>query len=82
MGMGDIHLIIMLAMFLNWSAILLTIFLSAFSGSIVGTIIKLIQRKTSWRFEIPYGPYIALGAIIAYFWGTGIIAWYLSFYRV
>ncbi len=82
MGMGDVHLIIMLAMFLNWPAILLTIFLSAFAGSIGGTIAKLIQRKTNWRFEIPYGPYIAAGAIVAYFAGPGIIAWYLSFYQV
>jgi len=81
MGMGDVHLIIMLAMFLNWPAILLTIFLSAFAGSIGGTIAKLIQKKTNWRFEIPYGPYIAAGAIVAYFAGPGIIAWYLSFYQ-
>ncbi len=82
MGMGDVHLIIMLAMFLNWQAILLTIFLSAFTGSIGGTIAKLLQRKTHWRFEIPYGPYIAAGAIIAYFWGAGMIMWYLSFYQI
>jgi len=81
MGMGDVHLIIMLAMFLNWPAILLTIFLSAFAGSIGGTTAKLIQRKTHWKFEIPYGPYIASGAIVAYFWGSKIILWYLSFYR-
>jgi len=82
MGMGDVHLIIMLAMFLNWQAILLTIFLSAFTGSIGGTIAKLIQRKTHWRFEIPYGPYIAAGALVSYFLGAKIIAWYLSFYQI
>ena len=81
MGMGDVHLIIMLAMFLNWPAILLTIFLSAFAGSIGGTIAKLLQRQTNWGFEIPYGPYIAVGAIVAYFWGSKIILWYFSFFK-
>ena len=82
MGMGDVHLIIMLAMFLNWELILLTIFLSALAGSIGGTIAKIIQRKTNWRFEIPYGPYIAAGAIVAFFAGNKIIKWYLSFYNL
>ena len=82
MGMGDVHLIIMLAMYLNWEYIFLTIFLSAFAGSIGGIIAKIIQRKTNWRFEIPYGPYIAAGALAAYFAGAKIIEWYISFYKV
>ena len=81
MGMGDVHLIIMLAMFLNWPLILLTIFLSSFAGSIGGTIAKLIQRQTNWRFEIPYGPYIAAGAIFAYFAGAKIFNWYIGFFQ-
>ena len=82
MGMGDIHLIIMLAMFMNWTEILLVIFLSALTGSVGGVIAKIIQRRTHWRFEILYGPYIAAGAVITYFRGAQIIAWYMRFYQV
>jgi leader peptidase (prepilin peptidase)/N-methyltransferase len=78
LGMGDVHLMFMLAMFLNWPQILLVIFLSALVGSIGGISAKLIMRKTHWRFEIPYGPYLAVGAVVAYFWGNQLIQWYLN----
>ena len=78
MGMGDIHLIIMLAMFMNWKEILLVIFVSALVGSVGGTIAKIIQKQYHWRFEVPYGPYIAAGAIFSYFWGHRIISWYIA----
>ncbi len=82
MGMGDVHLMIMLGMFLNWLEVLLVIFLSALIGSAGGITAKFIQRRTHWRFEVPYGPYIAAAAVIAYFWGPRIIHWYLSFYTI
>lgn len=77
LGMGDVHLMAMLAMFLNWPAILLVIFLSAVLGSIGGVIAKILQRQADWRFEIPYGPYLAAGALVAHWFGTSLIAWYL-----
>jgi len=80
MGLGDVHLMFMLAMFMNWNLILLTIFISAFVGSIGGITAKLIMRKSHWRFEIPYGPYLALGAVISYFWGARLISWYIAFF--
>lgn len=78
LGLGDIHLMFMLAMYLNWPQIFLTILLSSLIGSIGGISAKFIMRKTHWRFEIPYGPYIAAGAVIAYFWGWQLIQWYLN----
>jgi len=80
LGLGDVHLMFMLAMFLNWPQILLVIFLSALIGSVGGISAKLIMRKTHWRFEIPFGPYLAAGAVIAYFWGNQLIQWYLNFF--
>ncbi|NLF38284.1 prepilin peptidase [bacterium] len=76
LGLGDVHLMVMLAMFINWRETLLTIFLSAVLGSIGGIAAKFAQRRKHWRFEIPYGPYIAAAAVIAYFWGPRIIEWY------
>lgn len=78
LGMGDVHLMAMLAMYLNWPAILLVIFLSAVLGSIGGLVAKIVQRHAHWRFEIPYGPYLAAGALVAHWFGTVLIEWYLS----
>jgi leader peptidase (prepilin peptidase)/N-methyltransferase len=74
MGFGDVKLLAMIGAFLGWQMVLLTIFISALIGSIVGIILKL---KTSGSY-IPYGPYLALGAIIAIFEGEKIILWYIG----
>jgi leader peptidase (prepilin peptidase)/N-methyltransferase len=77
LGLGDVHLMIMLGAYLNWPEQLLTVFLSALVGSVGGITAKYLLRRTHWRFEIPYGPYIAIGAVIAWFWGARLIDWYL-----
>jgi leader peptidase (prepilin peptidase)/N-methyltransferase len=77
LGLGDVHLMLMLAMFMNWPQMLLTIFLSALLGSVGGIVMKLAQRRVHWRFEIPYGPYIAAAALVAYFWGGALMRGYL-----
>jgi leader peptidase (prepilin peptidase)/N-methyltransferase len=78
LGLGDVHLMIMLGAYLNWPEQLLTVFLSAVIGSIGGISAKFLMRRTHWRFEIPYGPYIAVGAVIAWFWGARLVDLYLS----
>jgi leader peptidase (prepilin peptidase)/N-methyltransferase len=73
MGGGDVKLLAMIGAFLGWQLVALTIFLSAFAGSIIGIIAK-IRRGESY---LPYGPYLALGAVFSIFWGKAIIEWYL-----
>jgi len=80
MGGGDIKLIAMIGAFLGWQAVLLTIFLAALSGSIVG--VSMILMKGRNRADlIPFGPYLALGAMTTLFWGRGILTWYFSLGR-
>jgi leader peptidase (prepilin peptidase)/N-methyltransferase len=76
LGLGDVHLMLMLALYLNWPEILLVIMVSALFGSVGGILTKHIQRRAQWRFEIPYGPYIAAAALFVRLWGGSIIAWY------
>lgn len=77
MGGGDIKLIAAIGSFLGWQKTLLTIFLSALIGSIVGISLMIVKKKGR-KDMIPYGPFIALGAAISVFWGKDIIIWYLS----
>jgi len=77
MGGGDVKLLAMLGAFLGWKAVLLIIVISALLGAIVGVVEK-IRTGASY---IPYGPYLALGGLIAMFWGERIINAYLSFIR-
>ena len=75
MGGGDIKLIAMIGAFLGWKGMLLTIFLAALSGSISGLFLVLFRGRS--RAEpIPFGPFLALGAMVSLFWGSEILRWY------
>jgi len=76
MGGGDIKLAAMVGAFLGWQLTLLSLFLSFFTGAIIGIVILIKNKGES--DPIPFGPFIALGTIIALFFGHSIINWYLS----
>ena len=76
MGGGDVKLLAMIGAFLGWKAVILTILLSSFFGSIIGILIMMIKGK-DFKYAIPFGPFLALGAVISLFWGEDIIRWYL-----
>ena len=79
MGGGDIKLLAMLGAFLGWKAILPIIFISSLIGSLVGIPLMLVKKADS-KLAIPFGPFLALGALIYLFWGRQLVAWYLAFY--
>ncbi len=77
MGGGDIKLAAMVGAFLGWQLTLLSLFLGFFFGAISGLII-LIKNKGKGEQDdaVPFGPFIALGAVIALFFGQAILKWY------
>lgn len=80
MGGGDVKLLAMIGAFLGWKAVILTIFLSSFIGSIIGITVMLIKGK-DFKYAIPFGPFLALGAVISLFLGENLISWYLYINR-
>jgi leader peptidase (prepilin peptidase)/N-methyltransferase len=76
MGGGDVKLLAMIGAFLGWKAVILTILLSSLIGSITGIIIMVLKGK-DFKYAIPFGPFLSLGAVIALFFGENIIRWYL-----
>ncbi len=77
MGGGDIKLIAMIGAFLGWRHMLLTLFLAALSGSVIGLI--LIARGRDRSEPIPFGPFLSVGAMVALFWGEVIFEWYARY---
>src|SRR4030043_1590330 len=75
-GGGDVKLLAMMGAFLGWKAVILTILLSSLIGSITGIIIMVLKGK-DFKYAIPFGPFLSLGAVIALFFGENIIRWYL-----
>jgi leader peptidase (prepilin peptidase)/N-methyltransferase len=76
MGGGDIKLIAMIGAFLGWQAVLVTIVLGALLGAAVGVGLILL-RKQGRKDPLPFGPFLALGALTAMVWGQDLIRWYL-----
>jgi leader peptidase (prepilin peptidase)/N-methyltransferase len=80
MGFGDVKLLAMIGAFLGWKSVILTILLSSLVGSLAGIILILIKGK-DFKYAIPYGPFLSLGAAISLFYGERVIAWYLFMNR-
>jgi leader peptidase (prepilin peptidase) / N-methyltransferase len=78
MGGGDAKLAAMMAAWLGLPGLLLATFLAAAMGAAVGSI-ALATGVLHARQPIPFGPYLALGAILTLFYGSGLIAAYLDF---
>lgn len=78
MGGGDIKLIAMIGAFIGWQQVLLTIFVAACVGSVIGLALLVTKRKHR-RDPIPFGPFLALGAMVALFWGEQLLHWYVTF---
>jgi leader peptidase (prepilin peptidase)/N-methyltransferase len=77
MGGGDIKLLAMIGAFLGWRGVLVTLILGSFSGAVIG-IALILARGADSRLPIPFGPFLALGAVCALFFGDSLIRWYLQ----
>jgi leader peptidase (prepilin peptidase)/N-methyltransferase len=79
MGGGDVKLLAMIGAFLGWKAVLPVIFLGSLAGSLVGVPLMLIKRSDG-KLAIPFGPFLALGAVICLLWGRQLFDWYIGFF--
>jgi len=77
MGGGDIKLLAMMGAFLGWKAVIFILLVSSFLGAIIGSILALIKREGR-KYEIPYGPFLSIAAILYIYFGRAIIYWYLG----
>ncbi|TSI10125.1 A24 family peptidase [Lysinibacillus sp. BW-2-10] len=79
MGGGDIKLFFVIGLVLGTANTLITLFLSSVIGMIVGVIVLKVRgqdRKT----PVPFGPSIALAAVIVYFYGEAMLNWYMNLF--
>lgn len=75
-GMGDVKYGVFMGLFLGWPDILAGLFVSYIIGAVVGIIMMALKKK-GLKSEIPFGPFLIIGTIVAFFWGSEIIKWYL-----
>lgn len=79
MGGGDVKMLAMIGAFLGWKLVLVTLVLSSVAGSLIGLFVILIKRG-GMKYALPYGTFLALGALVASLAGDQIVNWYVSLY--
>jgi leader peptidase (prepilin peptidase)/N-methyltransferase len=77
MGGGDMKLGAMMGAFLGWKLVLLAILLGVFAGG-AAAIALLTTGSKGRKDPVPFGPFLALGAVLSLLWGNGLLGWYLS----
>ena len=75
MGGGDVKLLAMIGAFLGLPGVLWTCFVS----SVVGIVAGVYLRLKNGQERIPYGPYLAVAAVMYLFFFDKTVSWYMRF---
>lgn len=80
LGMGDVKMLAMIGAFLGWPLMVLTLVFASFAGSFVGVAL-IASGRGNMQAALPFGTFLAVGALVAAAAGDPILTWYLAFYR-
>ncbi len=78
LGFGDVKLLAFIGASLGAKGAFGTVIVSSFVGSVFG-IILMISQKKNLKMAVPYGPFLAIGALLFLFWGDSILLSVYSF---
>jgi leader peptidase (prepilin peptidase) / N-methyltransferase len=79
LGVGDIHMMLMVGAFLGAPGALLTIMLGSLLGVLIGVPVMYVRgRLAALETYLPLGVFLAMGAAVAHIWGDAIVAWYMA----
>lgn len=80
LGMGDVKMLAMIGAFLGWPYMLLALVVASLSGSCVGLAL-IASGRGGMQAALPFGTFLALGALVAAVAGDVMLSWYISLYR-
>ena len=79
MGYGDFKMNAAIGAFVGWKMLPLVVLVSSIAGLCFG-LLQMLGARRGWdgAFRFHFGPYLALGAVVALFWGQPVMRWYLG----
>ncbi len=77
MGLGDVNMLAMIGAFLGWRGVLVTLFAGALAGAAVGLGL-MASHRLGLRSKLPFGAFLAAGALAALFWGEQLARRYAA----
>ncbi len=81
MGGGDIKLLAMIGGLTGWQGVLFTVFAGSATGTVAGAGLIVAGRFSNFRLKIPFGPFLAFGAVTYLFYGEPLFYWYINLFR-
>ena len=80
-GYGDVRLAIGLGLLAGGVP---QVFLLLFVASVLGTFVSLptVLSRKNIQFQVPFGPFLLLGAFVVALWGQWIIDWYFAYLKI
>ena len=75
MGMGDVNMLAMIGAFLGWQGVLVTFALGTVAGAVCG-LAMMIAGRLEMRGRLPFGLFLAIGALIALLFGDRLVTYY------
>jgi leader peptidase (prepilin peptidase)/N-methyltransferase len=77
MGWGDVKLAALIGLATGFPLVFLAIIMGAILGGIVAVAL-VIAKKRKRRQTIPFGPFLAVAAMVTLLWGSNILSWYVG----
>jgi leader peptidase (prepilin peptidase) / N-methyltransferase len=77
LGGGDIKLLAMIGAFVGWPGVVFTVLAASLIGTVVGVVVMWRGRKGLGTM-LPFGPFLASGALLYIFWGEEFYRWYVG----
>jgi prepilin signal peptidase PulO-like enzyme (type II secretory pathway) len=68
MGLGDVKLALFMGLFLGYPKVILAFYMAFISGALVALFL-MVFKKANRKTLVPFGPFLILGTLIAWFWG-------------
>lgn len=79
MGGGDVKLGFLIGIFNGFPQNILAVFLGFLFGALYSLVLILLKKK-NMKDVIAFGPFLILGSLVAFIWGSNILKWYFGLF--